>query len=134
LIELKTSHHQAFVVNKKLDTQALLVFQGLRRFYKAVNVVSSLIGGLSFAVLTFSEFHPTDSSRVFEGFLCSSAMAASVINAHSLGAHPMVESGRRLVLREQISSISVVLSTMLHFTFEGGETAAHRNLVIAWSS
>jgi hypothetical protein len=92
----------AFVVNKKLDTQALFVFQGLRRFYRAVNVVSSWIGGLSFAALTFSKFHPTNSSRVFEGFLCSSAMAAI---------------------------ISVMLFTVLLFTFEGRETATHKNLV-----
>jgi hypothetical protein len=67
-----------------------------------------VVGGLSFALLTLSEFHPTQLpiARVAEGLLCSSTMTAI---------------------------ISVMLSTMLLFTFEGHETATRKDLAIAWS-
>jgi len=95
-------------VNKKLDARAFLVFQRLQRFYKTLNVVSALVGGLSLAVLSFPEFHPTQSSlaRAAEGFLCSSALTAIT---------------------------SVMLSTMLLFRFEGHETATRKELALAWT-
>jgi len=95
-------------LNKKLDTRAFLVFQRLHRFYKTLNVVSALVGGLSLAVLTFDEFHPTRSTlaRASEGFLCSSALTAV---------------------------ISVMAATMLLFRFEGHATATRKDLILAWS-
>jgi hypothetical protein len=93
--------------NKSLDIRAFLVFQRLCRFYKSLNVVAALVAGLSLAILTFNEFHPTQSSlaRAAEGFLCSSAMTAV---------------------------ISVMISTMLLFRFEGQEVATRRDLALAW--
>jgi hypothetical protein len=70
--------------------------------------VSALVGGLSLAVLTFDEFHPTQSSlaRAAEGSLCSSALTAV---------------------------IAVMVSTMLLFRFEGCEMATRKDLAIAWT-
>lgn len=95
-------------VTKNLDIRALLVFQRLCRFYKTLNVVAALVAGLSLAILTFNEFHPTKSSlvRAAEGFLCSSAITAV---------------------------ISVMTSTMLLFRFEGQEYATRKDLALAWS-
>lgn len=66
------------------------------------------MAGLSLAVLTFDEFHPTQSAliRAAEGLLCSSASS---------------------------SVISVMVSTMLLFKFEGRESATRTDLAIAWS-
>ena len=66
------------------------------------------MGGLSFTLLTLGGFYPTQLplAQVAEGLLCSSTMTAI---------------------------ISVILSTMLQFTFEGRETATRKDLVIAWS-
>lgn len=95
------------VASKHLDIRAFLVFQRLCRFYKSLNVLAALVSGLSLAVLTFSEFHPTDSSliRAAEGLLCSSALTAV---------------------------ISVMISTMLLFRFEGQEHATRKDLALAW--
>jgi hypothetical protein len=95
-------------VNKALDVRAFLVFQRLCRFYKTLNVVAALVAGLSLAILTFNEFHPTQSNlaRAAEGFLCSSAITAV---------------------------ISVMTSTMLLFRFEGQEVATRKTLALAWS-
>ena len=97
-----------YAVNKNLDIRAFLVFQRLQRFYKTLNVVSALAAGLSLAVLTFGEFHPTQSAliRAAEGLLCSSALS---------------------------SVISVMTSTMLLFNFEGRQSATRKDLAIAWS-
>jgi hypothetical protein len=59
-------------------------------------------------VLTFDEFHPTDSSltRAAEGLLSSSALT---------------------------SVISVMLATMLLFRFEGCASVTRKDLAIAWS-
>ncbi|KAF2733680.1 hypothetical protein EJ04DRAFT_468060 [Polyplosphaeria fusca] len=94
--------------NKIIDHRAFLVFQRLQRFYKTLNVVSALVAGLSLAVLTFDEFHPTSSDliRGAEGLLCSSALTAI---------------------------ISVMMSTMLLFNFEGRESATRKDLTIAWT-
>lgn len=95
-------------MNKNLDIRAFLVFQRLQRFYKTLNVVSALLAGLSLAVLTFDEFHPTQSGliRAAEGLLCSSALS---------------------------SVVSVMVSTMLLFKFEGRESATRKDLAIAWT-
>jgi hypothetical protein len=95
-------------VTKILDIRAFLVFQRLCRFYKTLNVVASLVAGLSLAIMTFTEFHPTQSSlaRAAEGFLCSSAITGV---------------------------ISVMTSTMLLFRFEGQEQATRKDLALAWS-
>jgi ABC-type xylose transport system permease subunit len=95
-------------VNKNLDIRAFLVFQRLQRFYKTLNVVSALLAGLSLAVLTFTEFHPTQSGLMHasEGLLCSSALT---------------------------SVISVMISTMLLFKFEGRQSATRKDLAIAWT-
>jgi hypothetical protein len=94
-------------VNKTLDIRAVLVFQRLCRFYKTLNVVAALVAGLSLAILTFNEFHPTDSNlaRAAEGLL-SFAMTAVM---------------------------SVMTSTMLLFRFEGQEIATRKDLALAWS-
>ena len=85
-----------------------MVFFRLLRFYKTFNVVSALVSGLSLAVLTFDEFHPTTSgqSRAAEGFLVSSAVT---------------------------SVISIMLATMLLFRFEGHETATRKELALVWA-
>ncbi|RDI89007.1 hypothetical protein Vi05172_g1395 [Venturia inaequalis] len=95
-------------LTKNLDIRAFLVFQRLCRFYKTLNVVAALVAGLSLAILTFNEFHPTESSlvRAAEGFLCSSAITAV---------------------------ISAMTSTMLLFRFEGQEHATRKDLALAWS-
>jgi hypothetical protein len=95
-------------VNKQLDARAFVVFERLQRFYITLNVVSALLAALSLAILTFDEFHPTRSAlvRAAEGLLCSSALS---------------------------SVISVMLSTMLLFKFEGRESATRGDLAIAWS-
>ena len=86
-----------------------MVFFCLQRFYKTFNVVSALVSGLSLAVLTFDEFHPTTSwqSQAAEGFLVSSA---------STGV------------------ISIMLATMLLFRFEGHGTATRKDLALVWAS
>ncbi|ORY12838.1 hypothetical protein BCR34DRAFT_285272 [Clohesyomyces aquaticus] len=95
-------------LDKTLDVRAFIVFQRLQRFYTSLNVVSALIAGLSLAVLTFGEFHPTNSLLIqaAEGLLCSSA-ATSVV--------------------------AVMISTMLLFNFEGRESATRKDLAVAWS-
>ena len=95
-------------MNKTLDIRAFLVFQRIQRFYNTLNVVSALVAGLSLAVLTFDEFHPTQSVlvRAAEGLLCSSALG---------------------------SVTSVMTSTMLLFKFEGRESATRKDLAIAWT-
>ncbi|KAF2787135.1 hypothetical protein K505DRAFT_288497 [Melanomma pulvis-pyrius CBS 109.77] len=95
-------------LNKNLDIRAFLVLQRLHRFYKTLNIVSALVAGLSLAVLTFDEFHPTQSGlvRAAEGLLCSSAFS---------------------------SVTSVMTSTMLLFKFEGRESATRKDLAIAWT-
>jgi hypothetical protein len=95
-------------VSKRLDIRAFLVFQRLYRFFITLNVVAALVAGLSLAILTFNEFHPTQSNlaRAAEGLLCSSAITAV---------------------------ISVMTSTMLLFRFEGQEVATRRDLALAWS-
>jgi len=76
--------------------------------FPTLNVVSALLAGLSLAVPTFDEFHPTQSNlvRAAEGLFYSSATSAV---------------------------ISVVMSTMLLFKFEGHESATRKDLAIAWS-
>jgi hypothetical protein len=95
------------VVNKNIDTRALLVFQRLQQFYDTFDILDALISGLAIATLTLNGFHPctTLMARSAKAFLCSSAM--------------------RVV-------ISAVLSTMLLFRFEGHETATRKDLAIAW--
>ncbi|MCJ1266983.1 hypothetical protein MMC22_006868 [Lobaria immixta] len=97
-----------FNMSKKLEPRALLVFFRLQRFFQTFNVVAALIAGLSLAVLSFAEFHPTTSSltRASEGFLCSSALT---------------------------SVVAVMLATMLLFRFEGVQTASRKDLAIAWA-
>lgn len=92
--------------HKKLEPRALLVFRRLQRFFQTFNVVTALEAGLSLAVLSFAEFHPTTSrlARASEGFLCSSALT---------------------------SVIAVMLATMLLFRFEGVRTASRKDLAIA---
>ena len=84
-----------------------MVFFRLQRFYKTFNVVSALVSGLSLAVLTFDEFHPTTSGQLqaAEGFLVSSAVT---------------------------SVISIMLATMLLFRFEGHDTATRKELALVW--
>ena len=95
------------LVDQQLGHRALVVFFRLRRFYKTFNVVSALVSGLSLAVLTFDEFHPTTSGQIqaAEGFLVSSALT---------------------------SVISIMLATMLLFRFEGHETATRKELALVW--
>jgi hypothetical protein len=95
-------------VNKLLDLRARLVFQRLQRFYQTFNIVATLVGGLSLAVLTFDELHgqETTLARAAEGLLCSSALTAVV---------------------------AVTIATMLLFRFEGHETRPTRiDLLVAW--
>ena len=96
------------LVNQQLGHRALVVFFRLQRFYKTFNVVSALVSGLSLAVLTFDEFHPTTSGQIqaAEGFLVSSAVT---------------------------SVISIMLATMLLFRFEGHETATRKELALVWA-
>ncbi len=93
--------------DQQLGPRALVVFFRLQRFYKTFNVVSALVSGLSLAVLTFNEFHPTTSgqSEAAEGFLVSSAVT---------------------------SVISIMLATMLLFRYEGFETATRKDLALVW--
>ena len=95
------------LVDQQLGHRALVVFFRLQRFYKTFNVVSALVSGLSLAVLTFDEFHPTTSGQIqaAEGFLVSSALT---------------------------SVISIMLATMLLFRFEGHETATRKELALVW--
>ena len=73
---------KTLAVNKPLGHGSMIVFFRLLRFYNTFIVVSTLVGSLSLAVLTFNEFHPTTSgqARAAEGFLVSSA-STSVISA-----------------------------------------------------
>lgn len=83
------------------------MFQRLQRIYQSNNVVSALVAGLSLAVITFPEFHPTqsDAARAAEGLLCSSAVTAVV---------------------------AIMLSITLLFRFEGVEKASRSELALAW--
>ena len=93
------------LVDQQLGHRALVVFFRLQRLYKIFNVVSALVSGLSLAVLTFDEFHPTTSGQIqaAEGFLVSSALT---------------------------SVISIMLATMLLFRFEGHEAATRKELAL----
>jgi len=94
-------------VEKVLDLRARLVFRRLQRFYQTFNFIATLFGGLSLAVLTFNEFHPSASpfTQAAEKLLCSSALTAVV---------------------------AVTIATMLLFRFDGHEKPTRKNLAIAW--
>ncbi len=93
-------------LGKRLTPQSLKIFLRLQRFYNTFSVISALISGLSLALLTFSEFHPTNShrSRLAEGLLIGSII---------------------------VSISSVLLGTMLLFGFEGYETLTRRDFTLA---
>ncbi|KAF2866949.1 hypothetical protein BDV95DRAFT_583251 [Massariosphaeria phaeospora] len=95
------SHPSKLNLNENLGIRAFLVFQRLQRVCQTLNVVSALLAGLSLAVLTFDEFHPTQLGliRAAEGLLCSSALS---------------------------SVISVMLSTMLLFRFSSFKSATRK--------
>jgi ABC-type uncharacterized transport system YnjBCD permease subunit len=94
-------------VNKTLGPRAFLVFQRVVRYNNQFTILAALVAGLSLAVLSFGEFHPSTSSfaRGAEGLLCSSSITAVV---------------------------SVTLAIMLLFRFESYETATRKDLAIAW--
>lgn len=85
-----------------------MLLRRLQRIHSTFIVVSALLGGLSLAVLSFDEFHPTetDINHAAEGLLCASALG---------------------------SVVSVMISTMLLFKFEGHESGTYQDLAIAWS-
>ncbi|KAM0697348.1 hypothetical protein Q7P36_003419 [Cladosporium allicinum] len=94
--------------NEPVAHGSFIVFSRLRDFYNTFTVLSALIAALSAGVLTFDEFHPTQTGlqRLAEGFLVSSASTAV---------------------------IAAMLGTMLLFRFEGYESASRKELAIAWS-
>jgi ABC-type uncharacterized transport system YnjBCD permease subunit len=94
-------------VNKTLGPRAFLVFQRVVRYNNQFTILAALVAGLSLAVLSFGEFHPSTGSfaRGAEGLLCSSSITAVV---------------------------SVTLAIMLLFRFESYETATRKDLAIAW--
>lgn len=93
--------------NKHIDIRALLVFQRLSRFYPTFVILAALISALALNVMSFNEFHPTQTplDSAAEGLLCSSALTAVV---------------------------SAVVATMLMFLWEGEERPTRRDLAVAW--
>lgn len=93
--------------HKKLDYRATLVFHRVLKFYDNFILLSALTAGLSIGALTFPEFHPSlsPSYKAAEALLLSSTCCAL---------------------------ISVMLTVMLSFRFQGHTTATRLELGIAW--
>jgi hypothetical protein len=89
--------------------RATLVFNRLQRFYQTFNIIATLLGSLSLAVLSFDEFHGSDGS-------------SSLINA----------SAGLLTSSAITAVVAVMLATMLLFKFEGCEKPRRKDLAIAW--
>ncbi|KAJ9614037.1 hypothetical protein H2200_002173 [Cladophialophora chaetospira] len=95
-------------VDKVLDVRATLVFHRLQRFYHTFNIVSTLLGGLALAVLTFDEFRSTD-------------------------VHGLLDASAGLLTSSTLTAvIAVTIATMLLFKFEGHERPTRKELLIAW--
>ncbi len=85
------------------------MFNRLQRFYQPFNVVATLLGSLSLAVLSFIEFHSGDGS-------------SSLLNA----------SAGLLVSSAITAVVAVMIATMLSFKFEGCENPRRKVFTIAW--
>lgn len=92
-----------------LGVRATLVFNRLQRFYQTFNIIATLLGSLSLAVLSFSEFQDSDGSN-------------SLINA----------SAGLLTSSAITAVVAVMIATMLLFKFEGYERPRRKDLAIAW--
>lgn len=98
-------------VYKVLDPRGQLVFKRIQRFYQTFNIISTLLGGLSLAVMTFQDFQIGDHDLprrlidVSAGFLTSSVLTAV---------------------------IAVMLATILLFRFEGHDMPTRLDLAVSW--
>jgi hypothetical protein len=92
-----------------LGVRAILVFNRLQRFYQTFNIIATLLGSLSLAVLSFGDFQDSDGT-------------SSLINA----------SAGLLTSSAITAVVAVMIATMLLFKFEGYEKPRRKDLAIAW--
>ena len=103
-----SSYERILPIDSHIDSDASDIFARLLRFYKTFNIISALISGLSIAMLTFNEFHPATSKQL------NVAECLLVISVFT-------------------GVISIMVTNILLFGFEGYTSVTCNDMALAWS-